>query len=124
MTAISDMQYTVRKFDETISTKCNRAELFQMRGELENSFLPRWEIENLTAKYNKLGDLFTAEQTSREADYIAYRDMRFLDLDDRLLDLCRTKLEDFIRVENSFRKFFDSDLLEDLLNSKADYSMV
>lgn len=95
-----------------------------MRGELENAFLPRWEIENLTAKYDKLGDLYKAEKTNREADFIAYRDMRFLDLDNRLLDLCRTKLEDFIRVENSFRRFFDSDLLEDLLNSKADYSMV
>ena len=61
MQAISDMQYTVRKFDEAISTKCNRAELFQMRGELENSFLPRWEIEALTAKYEKLGDLFKSE---------------------------------------------------------------
>ena len=50
--------------------------------------------------------------------------MRFLDLEDRLLELCRLKLEDFIRVENSFKRYFDSDMLEDVLNSKADYIMV
>ena len=87
-------------------------------------FLPRYEIENLTSKYEKLGTLFKNEQTIREESFISYRDMRFLDLEYRLLDLCRFKLENFIRIENSFKKFFDSDMLEDQLNSKADYVMV
>ena len=47
-----------------------------------------------------------------------------MDLDDRLLHLCRAKLENFTRVENSFKRFFNSDLLEDILNAKADQTMV
>ena len=45
------MQYVVRKFDEVLSTKSNRSELAQLRGESEALYMPKSEIENLNRKY-------------------------------------------------------------------------
>ena len=64
------------------------------------------------------------EKDARDTDFIEYRDTRFLDLDERLLDLCRQKLSKFIKVEEAFSKFFDSDMLEEILDGKADIEMV
>ena len=95
-----------------------------MRGEMEAFFLPKYEIDNLSKKYERLGNAYDLEKNARENDFISYRDTRFLDLDERLLDLCRDKLSDFIKVEIAFRKFFDSNMLEEILEGKADTDMV
>jgi hypothetical protein len=41
-----------------------------------------------------------------------------------MIDLCREKLENFEKVEKSFKKYFDSDLLEYVLDRKADVDMI
>ena len=98
------MQYVVRKFDEVLSTKSNRTELVQLRGESEALYMPKSEIENLNLKYEKLGTSYN--------------------LEDRLLNLCRHKLSGFIKVEKAFQKFFDPKMLDEILENKADTTMV
>jgi RNase H-fold protein (predicted Holliday junction resolvase) len=55
---LDEIQYCVRRFDETLSTKSNRAELFQMRGELEIGFIPRYEMEKIQERFEFLGVAF------------------------------------------------------------------
>ena len=46
------------------------------------------------------------------------------DHEDKILDICREKIECFEKVEKSFSKFFDGEFLEQLLDRKADIEMV
>ena len=55
-----EMRYCIRKFDETLSIKCGKTEFLQLKGELQDMFIHKDEIqeiftviEDVKAKYKK-----------------------------------------------------------------------
>lgn len=45
--AMQEFKYCIRQFDEMISMKANKVEFFQMRGDLEKMFIPRYEVDSM-----------------------------------------------------------------------------
>ena len=104
--------------------KSNKSDFYIMRGKLEKMFIPNEKFDDIMGKYQSFEDDMNNALAIRDQAIQNFREETYKDMESQILEICRKKLDGFVKVEKEFSKYFNTEQISQILDNKADYECI
>ncbi len=115
------MKDCVLKFDSTLALKADRWNIIDLKVQIEKDYISHVQLDKNIQQLNDLRKLIEQSLANSQA--------KLKELNDNLKPVVRKIVEDDLKqrmsqydqITKSFSKFFNQDILQDILESKVDF---